>query len=264
MGSSTPGTLMPLFSPSGPPSATSVAISPSLTRLTATRCGHRPATVCLPGARPSADRRRLSRLARVALEIADSDGEGTAGRQRHWSAPAQLPGANLRAAEILKQRHDTPRFLRSRAHLLDAGRVRSMRAVREVQPEDVDAGRHQVADDGIAGRCGAERRNDLGSAHADIVAVLCLGSMAATSRFSSSGAFEVPLNPWNDCKAGWRAPCRTPIGVNCPPCARCSKPFRARPRFSARPTGTWKPPISPSHHRTCPLSRAPWPTLADC
>ena len=54
-------------------------------------------------------------------------------------------------------------------HLLDDGGVAVVGAVREVETKDVDAGRDQLANDGVAGRCRSQRRDDLRPAHADKV-----------------------------------------------------------------------------------------------
>jgi hypothetical protein len=110
--------------------------------------------------------------------------EGVAGLQHHL-AILELAHADLRALEV---DHDPDRALdlaAGLAHELGALHVVRGRAVREVQPHDVDAGEeHPLEGRGVA-RSGAERGDDLGAA-------LCFGHQdcaARCSRISIAGSF---------------------------------------------------------------------------
>ena len=77
---------------------------------------------------------------------------------------AEKAGSDLGAAEVLQQRDAAAGLSRQRP---DAGHdlgVRVVGPVREVQAEDVHAGRDQIAQPGFAGRCGPDRGDDLSSA----------------------------------------------------------------------------------------------------
>ena len=78
---------------------------------------------------------------------------------------AEKAGSDLGAAEVLQQRNAAAGLSRQRP---DAGHdlaVRVVGPVREVQAEDVHAGRDQIAQPGFAGRCGPDRGDDFRPPH---------------------------------------------------------------------------------------------------
>ena len=83
----------------------------------------------------------------LGRQIARADAQLLPLAQAQRSAARDRTGPDLRAAEILQDRHvppGAPRRLADRAVDL---RVRLVGAVREVQPEDVDAGGEQGLED---------------------------------------------------------------------------------------------------------------------
>ena len=150
------------------------------------------------------------------------------------SAAAQLAGPNLRAAQDPAA---APRFARP---LSTRGAPCSMTAAwpscvpcEKFRRKTSTPACDQLADDGVAGRCRPERRDDLGPAHGP-----------GYTRYA-----HVPQIPWTQSRLGSNRRCRMPTGGSCPPCGRCSKASHARPPCSARRTGTWKPPTTPNRHR---------------
>jgi len=106
---------------------------------------------------------------RVTLEIADDDGECFAWFQRHGTTATQLTDANLRATQVLEEGDDAPGLFGGAPDLLDDSGVAVVRAVREVETDDVNTGGDQLANNRVAGGCRSQRRDDLRSAHADKV-----------------------------------------------------------------------------------------------
>ena len=100
------------------------------------------------GRRPAADPDHGARRAPVRAYVVDTrpgppskspvvDHQRVADGQRDGRAPGQPSGSNLRTTQILEDGHGPSRPLRGLAHACVAGRVRVVRAVREIQPHDV-------------------------------------------------------------------------------------------------------------------------------
>ena len=100
-----------------------------------------------------------------AEEVADGNHQVVAGGQRDRRVVAQQPGADLRAAEVLQQRHAAAGLGRQRTDARHHLAVRVVGSVREVEAEDVDAGGDQIAQRRFAARRRADRRDDLRASH---------------------------------------------------------------------------------------------------
>ena len=165
-GSGTPGALMPLCSPSTPPSTTTVRIcwrSPSID-------AQLDAPVVEQQRVAGLDERRQVFVAGrhpsgCAEEVADGDHQLVAVRERERRMVAQQAGADLGAAQVLQQRDAAAGLGRQRADARHHLAVRLVRAVREVQAEDVHAGRDQLAQRRFAARGRSDRGDDLRPPH---------------------------------------------------------------------------------------------------
>src|SRR5262249_27852123 len=80
-------------------------------------------------------------------------------------AGRQAAGADLRAAEVLEHGDLPPRPLRRRADSRVGVALRLLRAVREVETEDVGAGGNQRVEHVVGAARRADRRHDLGVSH---------------------------------------------------------------------------------------------------
>ena len=117
----------------------------------------------LDALREPGERRRNA--ARAAHEVAGGDRQTVAGLQGDRPASFERAGANLRPAEILENRHLPIRAPRRRAHPRERRAVRLVRAVREIQAEDVGAGGDERIEDGVAVARRADGRDDLCVSH---------------------------------------------------------------------------------------------------
>src|SRR5204863_7162881 len=77
----------------------------------------------------------------------------------------QLARADLRAAQILHYGNGTARLFRRRADARDRGAMRLVRAVREVQTEDVRAAGDQRPNHFVPVARGPDSRHQLGMTH---------------------------------------------------------------------------------------------------
>ena len=169
-GSATPGALMPLCSPSAPPSTTVVCdLACRRSRRRAARSGRRRAAAdrpaCTLRARPSnvvemrpgpptkSPVAMRERVARRRASIGRPPSSGRCG-----SSDRRDPAGSRRRGRR------APRRARTRANV---ARVRLVRAVREIQADDVDAGGDQRVEHrvGVAGR--PDRGDDLGVPHVE-------------------------------------------------------------------------------------------------
>src|SRR5215204_7555331 len=101
----------------------------------------------------------------LAFEIADCNRQAIAADQWQRVMPAQPPGSNLRTAEILKQRDDAAALGGRLPHSGDRLGVALVRAVREVEAEDVHTGVDQLADGAVRARCRTQRGDNLRLPH---------------------------------------------------------------------------------------------------
>ena len=97
-------------------------------------------------ARPHAAREageRGRKPARSADEVAGARSQRVAGLHAIGRAAVEPSGSDLRAAEILQDRDFAPRALAGGADAGECRRLRLVRAVRKIEPEDVGAGGDQ-------------------------------------------------------------------------------------------------------------------------
>ena len=93
---------------------------------------------------------RLARQHELRVKIADDE-------------PARnRPQPDLRPAQVLQHRELNPLFAGDPADQIEGRGVIVMRAVREIQPEDIRTGVDHAAEDKGIARCGAQSRHDLG------------------------------------------------------------------------------------------------------
>ena len=97
--------------------------------------------------------------------VADGDDQRVAFLERNRLAAFQPAGADLRAAQVLQNRHVAVGAPGGGANAIEHAGVIRLRAMREVQAHDVDAGRDQRVEDGRIGRCRSDGRNDLRVPH---------------------------------------------------------------------------------------------------
>ena len=167
-GSVTPGALMPLCSPSGPPLRT---VGDDLVAVAyarpAARASRRRAGDGRRGAPTAPAARRSSTRARPADEVARGDAQRRPVLELDGAAALERAGADLRAAQVLQDGHDRAPSRSAAARMRrTTARVRLVRAVREVEAEDVDAGGDEVVE--LRRRCHrrADRGDDLRVSHA--------------------------------------------------------------------------------------------------
>ncbi len=168
---STPGALMPLCSPSSPPSTTVVLrpltvrvlhpqLDPPVVEQQRVAAVHRLGQIGVGGGDPAG----------LALEVAGLDHQRSSPAFSGsgfppLSGPVRIFGP-LRSCRRATQRRASAAAWRTRAM---AWAWLCVRAVREIKPEDVDAGGDQLANAGFAARRGAEGGDDLGLAHAGML-----------------------------------------------------------------------------------------------
>ena len=165
-GSATPGALIPLCPPSAPPWTTTTS---------------RPAAGSsndLELDAPVVEQQAIARLrrshelgvgsedaARLARRVARADDERLALFQRQRPIAGERAGADLRSAQIL---HDADMPAGVRGNLADVGEGLGMglvRAVREVEPEHIDAGGHERVEHVAASARRTDGGDDFGVAH---------------------------------------------------------------------------------------------------
>ena len=111
--------------------------------------------ICVGGRYPAAP----------ALRIADRNAKLIAHVQHQRRCVDQSADPDLRTAEVLKQGHGTINFL---GHPPDAPNQLTVllpRAVREIQPEDVDTRDQKVSNRRVVCRCGPKGCDDLRVSH---------------------------------------------------------------------------------------------------
>jgi hypothetical protein len=97
--------------------------------------------------------------------LANRQRQRVSGRERDRSPALECARAQLGPAEVLEHRRMAAGAASGLPHLVKPRGVLGLAAVREVQPEDVNAGAHERLDRGGAAAGGAERGDDLRRAH---------------------------------------------------------------------------------------------------
>src|SRR5207253_1426532 len=99
------------------------------------------------------------------LAVSGLDADRGAVLQLDRLAPFQRPGANLRSAEIPKDRHDLADTRGAGANQPEGLGVRVVRAVRKIQPADIHPGGDQLFDNGFVPAGRPYRRDNLRVSH---------------------------------------------------------------------------------------------------
>ena len=165
-GSWTPGALMPLCSPISPPSITVVWISCPSVASTRSSTSPSASNSRSPGLTLGASPANVVEMRPgPPMKSPGRDGQPVAGLDGERPPALELAGANLRPAEILENRHLAARALGRRPHPRERRAMRLVRAVREIQTEDVGAGGDERVEDGVGVARRADGRDDLGVSH---------------------------------------------------------------------------------------------------
>ena len=168
-GKRTPGALIPLCSPSGPPVTTTVVNWPSAAPVTRSSIFPSSSSSRSPG---RADRINSTNV----VETRPGPPTSSPGTIRSCSpftegdrpTAGERAGSNFRPAEILHDGHSSPGPARDLANRSVHRRVRVVRAVRKVEAKEIDAGQQQRFEHLRAVRCRTDRRNHFGVPHAGL------------------------------------------------------------------------------------------------
>jgi hypothetical protein len=121
------------------------------------------AVAAADGARQVLVRRRHPSF--PAFEITHADEQLVAGVKIDGFSSHERPRANLRTAQVLQNRDASLRLACRLPNTLHERAVAVARSVREVQAEDIDAGRDELAKRRVTAARGPERRHDLRMPH---------------------------------------------------------------------------------------------------